>query len=248
MKDKVIVSMASLGRENYNEAMLNMIKSCTNNWWHLYGDFMLRSQDGYCDEYMGVKIKLGSWPVTKLKGVSWQHKEMPYQFKPFAIQEAREAGYKKILWMDSTCRMIKLPEPMWDIVGERGILAWDNLGHPVLPYTSDTAMKNFRHTTESLQGVKQIMACCMMFDFNVPITTTIFERWLESSLDNSFYPDETNRPGFISPRHDQAAMSIILDMFKIPLQDYGDGFAYHPHEITKEYGKEIYLINKGVKD
>lgn len=75
MKDKVIVSMASLGRENYNEAMLNMIKSCVKvscheDFFNEY-DYMLRSLDGYCDLYYAVKIKLGSWPLTKLKGVSW---------------------------------------------------------------------------------------------------------------------------------------------------------------------------------
>src|SRR5476651_2100138 len=171
MKDKAIVSVSSLGRENYNEAMLNMIKSCVRagaDDEYEY-DFVMRSVDGYCDGYYGVGIALGSWPVTKLKGVSWSHQNMPYQFKPFAIQEAREAGYRKIIWMDSTCRMLINPKPLWDIVAKRGILAWNNLGHPVVNYTSDTALKNFRETPESLQGVKQIMACCMMFDFDVPL-------------------------------------------------------------------------------
>lgn len=242
----VIVSIASLGRENYNEAQLNMIKSCVRAGWD--GDYMLRSVDGYCDNYMGVPIRLGSWPYTGKQGISWSHQNMPYQFKPFAVQEAREAGYKKIIWMDSTCRMLSNPKPLWDYAAKHGIAAWDNLGHPVANYTSDTALKNFRETPESLQGVKQIMACCIMFDFDGPLANQIFDRWFESSIDNSFYPDETNRPGFISPRHDQAALSIILNMLKVPLLNYGEGFCYHPHEMTLEYKHPIYLFNKGVKD
>lgn len=246
MKDKVIVSMASLGREQYNEAQLNLIKSCVNAGWD--GDYMMRSLDGYCDNYLGVPITLGSWPVTQKHGVSWGHDQMAYQFKPFAILEALEAGYRKVLWMDSTCRMIANPEPLWDIVSKRGILAWDNLGHPVLPYTTDTAMRNLGQTPESLQGVRQIMACCMLFDFDAPLAEQIFYRWVESSLDNSFHPDDTNRPGFIASRHDQVTMSILLNMFGRPLSEYGDGFCYNPHHKTGKYGRSVYLINQGVKD
>jgi hypothetical protein len=246
MKDKVIVSMASLGREDYREAQLNLIKSCVKAEWD--GDYLMRCLDGYCDEYLGVKIHLLNWPRNKKYGISWSHANMNYQFKPFAVQEAREAGYNKIIWMDSTCRMIANPEPLWDVVAERGILAWNNLGHPVLPYTTDTAMRNLGQTVESLQGMPQIMACCMMFDFNHPQTAQIFERWVESSLDNSFHPDGTNRPGFIASRHDQVTMSILLNMFKVPIAPYGDGFCYNPHHITKEYWKPVYLINHGVKD
>lgn len=242
----VIVSIASLGRENYNEAQLNMIKSCVRAGWD--GDYMLRSVDGYCDNYMGVPIRLGSWPYTRKKGISWSHENMNYQFKPFAVQEALEAGYRKIIWMDSTCRMLLNPGPLWVIAKERGILAWNNLGHPVLPYATDTAIKNLGETPSSLEGVKQIMACCIMFDMDAPLTEQMFDRWLESSLDNSFHPDETSRPGFIAPRHDQVTMSIILNKFKVQLSDYGDGFCYHPHEMTLEYKNPIYLFNKGVKD
>jgi hypothetical protein len=247
----VIVSVASLGRENYNEAQLNMIKSCVRAGWD--GDYMLRSVDGYCDNYMGVPIKLGHWPFTKKYGACWQHFDMNYQFKPHMVLEAYEAGYREIIWMDSTCRMLSNPNSLLGLAGTdhmSGIVTWDNIGHPVVNYTSDTAMKNMNVTVESLQGVKQIMACCIVFNFNNTKLMPIFEYWLEQSVNNSFYPDTTNRQGFISPRHDQAALSIILHKFNIPILDYGLGFCYYPNNETGEHinGNKIYIINKGVKD
>jgi hypothetical protein len=247
MKDKIIVSVASLGREDYREAQMNMIKSCVSAAWD--GDYMLRCVDGYCDQYLGVSITLGSWPITKKYGVSWQSRDMPYQFKPFAIQEALEAGYKKILWMDSTCRMLKNPKLLFDIAAERGVVAWNNAGFPVVEWTSDTALRNMGETVESLQGVRQIMACCILFDFNVPATEHIFHRWIQASGDNTFREDGTDRPGFRGNRHDQSALSIILHQFNIHLLEYGEGFCYYPkNETGEDVVSEIFIINKGIKD
>ena len=137
---EVLVSVASSGRENYNKAQLNLIKTAKDavntkrNW---FGDYLIRTVDGYTDEYLGVKIKLGSWPVTEKYGVSWQHKDRPYGFKPLAVWEAIEAGYTKILWCDSTIRIMKNPEPLWEKCAEHGILAWDNVGHELQDYTPE---------------------------------------------------------------------------------------------------------------
>jgi hypothetical protein len=249
MKEKVIVSMASLGREDYREAQLNLIKSCVNAGWD--GDYMIRCLDGYCDEYMGVKIKLGSWPHTKKYGDCWGHDQMPYAFKPHAILEAYEGGYREIVWADSTCRMLINPDPLIGLAfHNKGIVAWDNLGYPVVNWTTDTAMKNMGETVESLQGVRQIMACCLVFNFNNPELLPIFEYWVEQSKNNSFHPDGTCRAGFIGSRHDQSALSIIMHKFNVPMLDYGQGFCYYPNNETGEHinGNKIYIINKGVKD
>lgn len=244
---KAIVSVASLGREDYREAQLNMIKSCVKAQWPF--DYFLRCVDGYCDNYLGVPITLGSWPHTKRFGDCWQHSEMPYSFKPHAILEAYEAGYRQVLWMDSTCRMLKDPYKLFRIAKEQGIVAWDNLGYPVVDWTTDTAMHNLGENEQSLEGVKQIMACCIIFDFEHPETLPVFERWLEQSKNNSFYKDETNRPNFKGSRHDQSALSIILHQHKIPLLDYGEGFCYYPNNETGEHinGNDIFIINKGIK-
>src|ERR1700744_2486114 len=95
-KDKVLVSFFNHRRENYNKAALRLIRSFIDTGWN--GEYLLRSSDGYIDEYLGVKILNGSYPISKDYGVCYNHDEAPYLFKPFIIQEALEAGFKRIVW------------------------------------------------------------------------------------------------------------------------------------------------------
>jgi hypothetical protein len=206
---------------------------------HWYDDYLIRSVDGYCDKYEGVEIKLGSWPSTLKYGVSWQHADMPYQFKPFAVWEAYEEGYNQVLWCDSTMRIIKNPEPLWNQCKELGVLAWDNEGHPLRNWISDYAVKQLG--SPDISNMKQIMACCIMFDFTNPKTLPLVEDWIDGSLNNSFHPttNGSSREGFKDNRHDQAYLSALLYKYDIPIQPYG-GLAY-PHYTPGD----TYFLNWG---
>ena len=223
MSDKCLVSFASNGREDYRKSQLALIKSAsgyeesecnwTGDYWNYH--YLIRCLDGYCDRYEDVDIKLGSYPVTKKYGVSWQHADMPYQFKPFAIYEAFEMGYTKILWCDSTIRIMKDPEPLWELAAEHGILAWDNEGHPLSNWITDYAKEKTGLTDPN---AKQIMACCIMFDFSHPKTLKVVEDWIEGSLNNSFHKStENGQPS----RHDQSYLSALMSVNNIEVQPYG---------------------------
>jgi hypothetical protein len=224
---EVLVSVASQGRENYNKAQLNLIRSSlnTSNGRNWYGDYIIRSVDGYVDEYLGVQIQKG-WPVTQEFGVSWQHADMPYQFKPYAVWEAYEKGYNRVLWCDSTIRIMKNPNQLWDKCNELGILAWDNEGHPLKYWISDYAVLK---TGLKDMEAKQIMACCIMFDFTNQKTETVVRQWIEGSRNNSFHhtTNQSNRPEFKTDRHDQSYLSALMSVHGIEVQPYGE-LAY-PH-------------------
>jgi hypothetical protein len=143
---------------------------------------------------------------------------MPYQFKPFAIQEALEAGYKQILWCDSTIRFMANPEPLWNQCAEHGILAWNNEGHPLKDWISDFAVTKLRC---DVTNMKQIMACCIMFDFTHPKTLKVFEQWIDGSTNGSFRNHTSRSETFKGSRHDQAYLSALLQMNDIPIQPYG---------------------------
>ena len=236
---KVLVSFASKGREDYRKAQLALIKSSKKcvNWeknWH--NDYYIRCLDGYVDKYEGVEIIQGSYPVTEKYGVSWQHSDNPYQFKPFAVWEAYEKGYKQILWCDSTVQIMKNPDPLWEKCAERGILAWDNEGHPLKPYINTHAKKWLQ--VENIDGWKQIMACCIMFDFNHPKTVKVVEEWIQASLNNCFYDGEGAE---IAHKHDQAVLSALLTINGIEIEPYGE-LAYPHHTPIKPY-----FLNVGVQ-
>lgn len=241
----VLVSFASKGREDYLKAQLSLIDSAkgthnhTRNW---YGEYLFRAVDGYCGEYKCVKIQLGSYPVTEKYGVSWQHSDMPYQFKPYAIQEARDKGYTKILWCDSTMRINKNPYKLFEKCSEIGILAFDNLGHPLENWISDYSVKWCG--LDSVKGMKQIMACVIFFDFDHPKCVQVFDEWIKGSQENCFHPstEASQRPEYKGSRHDQALLSALMNKHDISIQDYGEVAYRHYQPI------EPYILAWGVND
>jgi hypothetical protein len=183
---------------------------------------------------------LGDWPNTEKWGKSWSHQNMPYQFKPFMVAEALEMGYRKIIWCDSTIRVHQNPDPLWALAAEHGIVAWNNEGHPLEKYIPDHQLEFLK--INSAKGMYQIMACCIVFDFDHPATMPIFERWIEGAKENCFHHNESKNPHYISSRHDQALLSGLMNLAGIPVQPYG-GLAYR-HYLPVE----PYFINWGVKD
>ena len=237
--DKVIVSFASSGRENYNKAQLRMIKSTIGKW---DGDYLIRSYDGYVDEYVGVPIITGSYPSTSTNN----HAEVPYNFKPDIVLEAIQKGYTKIIWCDSTILLHQDPTPMLDYASEHGVAAFDNLGHPLWAWISDLSLQMQDLTDDDLANIKQIMACVIIFDVSNPAGKSVFDKWYKASKDGiSFQNYGSKREGFKAHRHDQAVLSMLLHKAGIPLLPYGK-LVYHPDEETGEFGNDIYFVNKGL--
>jgi hypothetical protein len=237
---KVITSLSSTGRENYNEAMLGLIRSINRNAPDY--DTHLRSVDGYVDEYQGRKILQGKWPKSS-NYESWSHQNMPYQFKPVMVAEAYELGYRKIIWCDSTIRVMKNPDPLWELAAEHGIVAWNNEGHPLHKYIPDhqIAWLGLRDYTQVMQ-MYQIMACCIVFDFDHPATKPIFDKWIDGAFNNCFHHNESKNPHYVSSRHDQSLLSAIMNLNGVKVQPYG-GLAYREFMPVAPF-----FINWGVKD
>ena len=248
-----IVSFSSHGRENYNAAMLNLIRSIKEIYYEVQRqewncDTMMYQFDGYIDEYLGVKIEQGKsfhYPQPK----EWQcynHAEIPYQFKLAMIQRAKDAGHTRVIWCDSTVRLLANPQPLLELAKEHGIVAFENLGHPLEHWISDNAITQLGFNSQTIKGVKQIMACVIIFDFSIKKCREIFEMWVNHSRDGlSFQNYGSTRAGFKAHRHDQAVLSGLLHREGIPLRPYGE-LVYPPHHETKEYGENIYFLNKGV--
>lgn len=247
MEKTCIVSFSSQGRENYNAAMLRLIstsKECGYN-----GDFILHQFDGYVPDYRGVTITQGkgvSYPQPKAFHC-YNHAEVPYLFKLAMIQLARETGYTQVMWCDSTICMDKLPTHLWDLASKQGVVTFDNLGHPLLPWISDIALERLGISEEELKVVPQIMACVLMFDFSHPIAVEIFDEWLEHGKNGvSFQNNGSTREGFKAHRHDQAILSGILHRRGINPQPYGD-LVYEPNDTDLKFGNNFSFVNKGIK-
>lgn len=242
---KCVVSFASNGRELYNKGQLRLIKSCKDAGWD--GDFLCRSLDGYVDKYEGVDILLGSWPVNEKFGECPTHATIPFAFKLFIIQEAREKGYKQIVWCDSSITMETDITPVLEFAKEHGVAAFDNLNFMLSGWLSDAAQERLEISDEDLWGIKQIMACCVCFDFDNPKAEKVFDEWYERCMDGCSFHNGygSRRRGFVATRWDQSCISGILWKNDIPLLTYGN-LVYEPHDVTKEYGDEIYFVNRQI--
>lgn len=241
---KCIVSFASTGRELYPKAQLRLIKSIKDAGWD--GGIIMQCLDGYVDEYLGVNIELGGYPFSKKYELRNSHAEIPYAFKPEIIQVARERGFEQVIWCDSTIILAK--EPLYSLAHakEHGVAAFHNLGHDLYKYTSDVCLAHQGITEDELMGIPQIMACCIVFDFTNEKGIDAFERWVEASRDGvSFQNYGSEREGFITHKHDQATLSLIIWKLGIPLLPYGK-LVYSPHNETGEYGYGYEFINKGI--
>lgn len=241
----IIVSFSSKGREDYSLAQTRLVKSIIDSGIDV--DKMMYSFDGMNDQAYGIPIEQG-FGVNYPQASGWTcgtNKDVPYQFKLAMIDRARQNGYKRIVWADSTIQVVKDFNPLLD-ASESGVVAFDNLGYPLQNWISDKACEKMGVNMSELPNIPQIMACCILFDFEKQMANEVFNEWLGCSLDGvCFQENGSIREGFKAHRHDQSILSFLLYKRGISFLPYGK-MVYHPHDVTKEYGDDFYFINKGL--
>lgn len=173
------------------------------------------------------------------------HSEIPYAFKPYAIQKAVNMGYDSILWCDSPIIAVKDLEPVFQHIERESYLFFDNIGHPLGRWTNDKALKHFEMSREQAMLTKMIMACCMGFTFQKVSSTTVTQRPLffneYHDLANELYPGSWD-----DHRHDQTVMSFLIDKYGLEiLNGQQTFFMYEAHRFAVPINEEtICLISK----
>lgn len=180
-------------------------------------------RERYTEKLMGLENSLHKWPYdTRIykayPDYCTPNDVIPYKFKFNLIQQARQDGYTRIVWLDSSIRIIQDPVALF---GEDGIIAFDNLGHPLWKYISDKARNNLQLSEAQLKQIPQTWGGAIGFDFTRDKACEIFAEIYRQSTMGSFETAGSSRPGFISHRHDQAVMSVIFWKHKYKLLPYG---------------------------
>lgn len=159
------------------------------------------------------------------------HSEVPYQFKPYAIQKAISEGVTTLLWCDSPIVAIKDLSPVFEYIEEYGMMFFDNIGHTLGMWTNDKCLNYFGISREKAMKMQMIMACCMGFHFNPPSSekdtgiisrTTFFD--LYKNLSDELYPGSWD-----NHRHDQSVASCLLKDFKFPILTAHETFFAYEH-------------------
>lgn len=214
MKDSVIVSFAKKGRENYPSAFPRLIASAKDAGFT--GDFIMCAPELPSTEiYAGVSNR----PDLAIPN----HSDVPYGFKPALIGIAKNLGYKRVLWCDSTIFFVRNAADIFETISWKGVLLFDNPGCPEATWTSDDCLAQMGCSPEEAATFNQAMACVMGFDFDNPQATAIFENWLEFSRDGISYQGRSGspRPDYRAHRHDQSVISYLAHKAGIAKLPYG---------------------------
>ncbi len=197
---KLIISLAINGRDAYEEIQKGLIETLP-----------IAGED--CEHWI-----LNHYP----EGVT-PHNVVPYLFKFDLIKKAVDNEFVKIIWADSTMRLLQDPFGLLDKC-DKGILAFENIGHPAHLYTCDKAAENLKDTykdQEEFESVLQTWGGFIGFDFSKTLPWMIMEELLHQASIGTFDSGTSARENFVAARNDQTTMSFLFHHYKVPLLEYG---------------------------
>lgn len=192
-----------------------------------------------------------SWTVEESIG-SPLHKDNPYAFKIYCFEQAINAGYTKILWVDASIWAIKPLNPIWKALAEHGYMK-QYAGHLVGWWSSDRQLEYFGITRDEAMKIEMHgNGGFFALDFEKDIAKEFFKRWKQSMLDGMFKGSWNNDNNCESSdsrckgsRHDMTCGSIIanqLEMYAYPnstLMAYVGGDYEKPPETAVMWAQGV---------
>jgi hypothetical protein len=144
------------------------------------------------------------------------HLEVPYQFKVYAIEKARQMGYDVVLYCDASLYAIKDVMPVIYHIIEKGYLL-EYCGFKAGQYSTDLCLNEFGLTRDDAMNIKLHSAGFTGLNFKNEKATQFFDRWLKLAKEEiTFCGDWNNNSKQCSQderclghRHDQTTASII---------------------------------------
>jgi len=200
-----------------------MNKTCIINY--ASGSWYPRGQDrlvkSLCDVGNG-DIPCFAWKNHEELGCP-PHVEVPYAFKPYALEHARNMGYELALWCDASVWAVKNIQPVFDYLSEHSHLFFYNAN--IGRFTSDACLQGFNLSRDEAMNMNMLMGICMGFNLTAPVTQEFLRQWLEKSKDGFSFPGTWNNveqqvstdPRCVGHRHDQSVASIIAHNLKMKL-------------------------------
>lgn len=182
------------------------------------------------------------------------HEDVPYAFKPYAIDKVRQIGYDIVLWMDSPVYATKDLTGIFKHIEANGYLFFDNIGFTVGDYTSDKCLDLFNITRDKAFKTQMIMACVMGFNFNKNTTISFFNKYKElADIEGYYEGDWKNDNKQVSKdervkghRHDQSVASILINQMGLNItHPHSTYFAYFNNPGHMPHAESVCLISHG---
>jgi len=214
-KDACIVNVATESYAEWQQTMMNSINK--------YGE--------------GIPVL--AWRGHLPPG-SPPHKLSPYAFKAYAIKEALNQGYKKILWLDSSMFMIASWGDFWSELSKKGGLFWECDAGPTGLWCCDNAMNIMGKTREELICTPIVQGGIFALDFDNEKTQKVWAYYWKHVHSGALLGLWRKAHGFVSEdtrvqghRHDMPILSVACLEYDLKLTYQPHLFSY-PGRIVKE--------------
>lgn len=183
------------------------------------------------------------------------HEDVPYGFKPWAMQNAINDGCDIVIWMDAAVYATKSLADFIQHIEREGYAIFQNLGFTIGDFTTDACLEYFGWDREKSFHYPMSMACLQGINVHNVKAMEWFKRYFQAAKDKVPYqgPWDNVDGGASSDsrcmgaRHDQSCASIIaadLNMKMIVGQD--TYFAYVDHKSVMKISNSVAIWSQGL--
>lgn len=159
------------------------------------------------------------------------HQDNPYAFKIFGFREAIRRNYKIMIHLDASFWAIRNPDPIFDIVVDKGIFAFRS-GYNCAQTCPDNLLASVGWSRDYAETFPEIATGIVGINIDNPDGAKVFETWAEM-CDNGLFrnsrhhnPLESADPRYLHGRQDQSAFSIAVHKHDVKFL-YEDYVAYY---------------------
>ncbi len=162
--------------------------------------------------YQGDIITFNSFEQVGSKS----HQEVPYQFKVYAIEKARQMGYDVVLYCDASLFAVKDAMPVIYHIIDKGYLM-EFCGFSAGQWSTDICLQEFGLTRDEAMNVPMHSAGFTGINFQNQLANEFFNKWLKSAQEEISFQGAWNNlqkqcsqdERCLGHRHDQTTASII---------------------------------------
>lgn len=154
------------------------------------------------------------------------HSDVPYAFKPFAMQFLKDKGYDLIMWCDTSMYAVRPLETLWNIIETKGWLMEES-GHHLSRWCNDRALRNMGITREQAHDIYLYSAGMTGLNMHNDKSVKFLNDWLNFAKDG-----ETFCGSHADHRHDMSVASFLAHKYNMSYERGGTYLAY----IGQVYG------------
>lgn len=160
-----------------------------------------------------------------------------YNIKPSAITEVLKIGYTHILWLDCSVWAIQNPNPIFDVINDKGYYFWTS-GYNAAQVCSDKCLEYFSTNRDIAETYPDCSTSMFGFNTENPLGKEFIYQWLQAAKDGVFngsreHDNQSEDKRFCFHRQDQSAATMILNKLNLEITNAGIYSEYYSDNINK---------------